>query len=136
MYAKPAIKLQGVHVPSTVAIIDDYSQTRRRIRTALEREALAVVEHDPETLKSADLDSHVQAIFVVDLVMPRFDGIEVIRHLRRTGHPATIIAYSTDYPEYVPYASKLGADESISISRVDGVQRLVETVRRHASCYR
>jgi DNA-binding response OmpR family regulator len=118
-------------VSTTVAIIDDDSQKRRRIRSALEREALTVVEHDPENMKRSDLDDHGHGIFVVDIVMPVFDGIEVIRHLRRNGHPATIIAYSSEYPEYVPYASKLGADESISICSINGVQRLAESVRSH-----
>ena len=100
---------------------------------ALEREALSVVEHEPEDLRRQDLSGHAHDIFVVDLVMPVFDGIEIIRKVRGAGYPATIVAYSTDYPQYVPYATKLGADESLSISRDDGLQRLIETVRRYSS---
>jgi DNA-binding NarL/FixJ family response regulator len=128
-----AANFQGVDVSRTVALIDDDSFQRKRIRGALEREALTVVEHEPEDLSRQDLSGHAHDIFVVDLVMPVFDGIEVIRKVRGAGYPATIVAYSTDYPEYVPYATKLGADESLSISRDDGLQRLIETVRRYSS---
>ena len=119
-------------MPQTVALIDDNTFQRTRIRTALEREALTVVEHEPEDLKRQDLSGHAHDIFVVDIVMPVCDGFEVIRRVRGAGYPATIIAYSTDYPEYVSYASKLGADESLSVSRENGLQRLVETVRRYS----
>ncbi len=117
----------------TVALIDDDSWQRRRICAALEREALTVVEHEPEHLSRQDLSGHAHDVFVVDIVMPVFDGIEVIRKVRGAGYPATIIAYTADYPEYVPYASKLGADESLSVSREDGFQQLIETVRAYAS---
>lgn len=117
----------------TVAVIDDDSWQRRHIVHALEREALTVVEHEPEDLTRRDLSGHANDIIVVDIVIPVFDGIEVIRNVRAAGNPATVIAYTTTYPEYVPYASKLGADESLSVSRHDGLQRLVETVRRYSS---
>ena len=117
----------------TVVLIDDNSWQRRRIRAALEREAMTVIEREPKELSKQDLSAQGHDIFVVDIVMPVFDGIEVIRHIRRARSPAAIIAYSADYPQYVHYAAKLGADESLSVLRADGVQRLVETVRRYSS---
>ena len=116
-----------------VALIDDAPFQRKRIREALEREALTVVEHEPEKLSHQDLSGHAHDVFVVDIVMPVFDGIEVIRKVRCAGYPATIVAYTTYYPEYVPYARKLGADASLSVRQESGLQRLVETVRRHSS---
>lgn len=117
----------------TVALIEDDPLQRRRIRAALEREGMTVVEHDPEKLSLQDLSGHSRDIFVVDIVMPVFDGIEVIQHIRGAGYSATIIANSSNYPRYVPYASILGADESLSVNGDDGLQRLVETVRSYSS---
>jgi CheY-like chemotaxis protein len=127
------VNVRGVDVSRTVALIDDDSFQRKRIRGALEREALTVIEHEPEELSRQDLSGHAHDIIVVDIVMPVFDGFEVIRKVRAAGYPAIIVAYTTDYPEYVPYGPKLGADESLSINRDAGLQRLVETVRKYAT---
>lgn len=117
-------------MPVTVALIDDDSRVRWRLKQLFESLNLRVVEYDTEVHRIEQLmDEDVDA-FVVDIVMPNVDGIELLRRMRHVRRGTPVVAYSNAYPEYVPYAEKLGATAAVALQQPSGEQVLAETTRR------
>lgn len=116
-----------------VLIIDDDPRTRGRVRAALEREGLRVVEQDPAGGPITKTVQAGYAMILIDIVMPEKDGFEYLRDIRQMWPDQRMIVYSHGLSDYTHYAFKLGADAGIDISQANNLRHLVETTRRLAT---
>ena len=91
--------------PKIILVIDDDTQTRSMVHTALEHLGFQVVEasNGLDGLKLAQ--EHNFCCIITDLKMPQMDGLELIEQLQKipTIQDSTchIIAYSNVFQDYV-----------------------------------
>jgi two-component system, OmpR family, response regulator MprA len=71
----------------TIMVVDDERSVRDAVRRALELEGYAVelAADGSEALEQLDARANEPDALVLDVLMPRFDGLEVCRQLRRSG---------------------------------------------------
>ncbi len=97
-----------------VLVIDDDSLMRDLIRIYLEQEGFEVVEAGDGQDGLSRYRQKPADVVIVDIFMPRKDGIETIMDLRDLDPKARILAISGGGElagmEYLTYARSLGAD--------------------------
>ena len=84
-----------------VLVADDFGDTRRLMKLLLERNGFAVIEASDglEAVEMAVLEQ--PDIILMDLAMPRMDGIQATQAIRRHDHLAEIpIVAVTAYGDY------------------------------------
>jgi CheY-like chemotaxis protein len=101
-----------------ILVIDDDEQVRQLLANVLRRRGFEVIEAHDGLSALRLLESTQVDLVITDLVMPRMEGLETIRHLRAAGQ-TRIIAMSgsgsgTGYLDYLDYAEKLGADATFA----------------------
>jgi two-component system, OmpR family, KDP operon response regulator KdpE len=118
---------------STILIIEDEPEIRRFLRSSLGAEGYKVVEADTARRGSIDAATHKPDLAIVDLGLPDFDGIEVIRRIRQWS-PMPILVLSARVQERSKIdALDAGADDYVT--KPFGVGELLARVRaalRHA----
>ena len=77
-----------------VLVIDDDPKVRVAIRRALEQEGFAVLEAADGEAGLQLYREHGAAVVILDIFMPKRDGLEFIREVRADGRKAKIIAIS------------------------------------------
>lgn len=94
-------------------IVDDEAPARERLRNLLED--LSVQVPTKVVAEAADgvealqcLDGRVVDIAIIDIRMPRMDGIELARHLAKLARPPAVI-FATAYDQYAVTAFDLAA---------------------------
>ncbi len=100
-------------VPQTVLIVEDDADVVRVVRAYLEREGFAVaVESDGEAgLRRALADK--PALVVLDWMLPRMSGLEVLRELRRERPtPVILLTARTDELDRI-IGLEVGADDYV-----------------------
>ena len=119
-----------------VLIVDDDPSLRQQVRAAL--------EHERDVAEAADGLDGIRAfhrlrpdLVLVDAVMPRLDGFELLRRIRELGDtPVIMLAETSDSAEIVR-ALRAGADDYVAkpvdvdvlVARIDAVLRRAEAVR-------
>ncbi|MBM3481987.1 MAG: response regulator transcription factor [Alphaproteobacteria bacterium] len=120
-------------MPQTIALIDDDQNILASVSMALEAEGFAVrPSSDPEKgLK--DLLAKPPDIAVIDIKMPKLDGLELLRQLRR--HSAMPVIFLTSKIEEADQIEglKLGADDYITkpFSQRLLIERIKAVLRRN-----
>jgi len=95
-----------------ILVIDDDQDYRILLRYQLEAAGYEVLESaDGNTAYAVIGEQDVQLV-ILDIVMPRIEGLEIIRSLRRQGCRAKILAVSGagKADQYLKVAVRLGAD--------------------------
>ncbi|WP_262265981.1 response regulator [Microvirga yunnanensis] len=69
--------------PGPVLVVEDDTAVRQSLKFALELEGLSVRLYEDGGRLLADRDMPSQGCLVIDYHMPGFDGIELMRRLRR-----------------------------------------------------
>jgi len=117
----------------TILVVEDEPEIRQFLRTSLKAEGYRVVESPNGRRGSLDAGLHKPDLAIVDLGLPDFDGIEVIRRIREWS-PMPIIVLSARIQERSKIdALDTGADDYIT--KPFGVGELLARVRvalRHA----
>jgi two-component system KDP operon response regulator KdpE len=117
----------------TILVVEDEPEIRQFLRTSLKAEGYRVVESPNGRRGSLDVGMHKPDLAIVDLGLPDFDGIEVIRRIREWS-PMPIIVLSARIQERSKIdALDTGADDYIT--KPFGVGELLARVRvalRHA----
>jgi two-component system, chemotaxis family, chemotaxis protein CheY len=97
-----------------ILVIDDKATMRELVRRMLERADHTVVEAEDGEAGLIAFKRHQPDIVITDLIMPRKEGIETIREIKRLQPRARVIAMSGGAEVNLYAARKLGADEIIA----------------------
>ena len=118
----------------TILVVEDEPEIRQFLRSSLRAEGYRVVESPNGRRAELDAGMHKPDLAIVDLGLPDFDGIEVIRRIREWS-PMPIIVLSARIQERSKInALDTGADDYIT--KPFGVGELLARVRvalRHAA---
>jgi two-component system response regulator ChvI len=101
-------------VPSTIAVIDDDRNLLTSVTIALESEGFAVRAHGDPVDGLADVLHAPPDLVILDIKMPRMDGLEVLRRLRRESEVPVIFLTSKDQEEDELEGLRHGADDYVS----------------------
>jgi DNA-binding NarL/FixJ family response regulator len=126
--------MAGVTHPLRVLVVDDDALVRAGLSMMLDGiHGIAVVGEatdGDEVLAAAD--AHAPDVVLMDLRMPRVDGITATRRLRRRQHPPEVIVLTTfDTDENILYALRAGA--SGFLLKDTPPAQIVEAVRQVAA---
>ncbi|MFN3231433.1 MAG: response regulator [Alphaproteobacteria bacterium] len=97
----------------TVALVDDDRNILTSVGMALESEGLAVRTYTDGTAALAALSTQPADLAVLDIKMPRMDGMELLQKLRRITDMPVIFLTSKDDEVDEVLGLKLGADDYI-----------------------
>jgi CheY-like chemotaxis protein len=120
--------------PKTILILDD-DRTWREIATAvLEKRGFAVVAAETLDEALAQIDNGtLPAVAIVDLVMPRENGIQAVASIRKRSRDIAILGMSGSFDSYRAGGSAMrlaGADEILA--KQAGPAELAAAVERLA----
>jgi two-component system, OmpR family, KDP operon response regulator KdpE len=119
---------------ATILVVEDEPDIRRFLRSSLGAEGYHVVESPNGRRGALDAGMHKPDLAIVDLGLPDFDGVEVIRRIREWS-PMPILVLSARIQERSKIeALDAGADDYVT--KPFGVGELLARVRvalRHAT---
>ena len=111
----------------TILVVEDEPEIRKFLRSSLGAEGYRVVESPNGQRGTTDAGMHKPDLAIVDLGLPDFDGLEVIRRIREWS-PMPIIVLSARIQERSKiHALDTGADDYIT--KPFGVGELLARVR-------
>jgi two-component system KDP operon response regulator KdpE len=112
---------------ATVLLVEDDREIRRFLHTALGVEGYKVVESANARRGEIDASTHKPDIAIVDLGLPDYDGLEVIRGIRQwSGMPILVLsARSREHAKLEAFEA--GADDYVT--KPFGVGELLARVR-------
>jgi two-component system KDP operon response regulator KdpE len=120
-------------VRQTILVVEDEPEIRQFLRSSLGAEGYRVVESPNGRRGELDAGMHKPDLAIVDLGLPDFDGLQVIRHIREWS-PIPIIVLSARIQERSKISAlDSGADDYIT--KPFGIGELLARVRaalRHA----
>jgi len=121
----------------TIALVDDDRNILTSVGMALESEGLSVRTYTDGSAALAALSTQPADLAVLDIKMPRMDGMELLQKLRRVSDMPVIFLTSKDDEVDEVLGLKLGADDYIRkpfsqrllIERIRAVLRRAEAVQ-------
>ncbi len=120
------------HDPPSVLVVDDQADLRRAIRRVLERAGFAVSEAGDGRAAARMFRRLGPDLVLLDILMPRHEGIEAIVEIRETCPGARILAMSGggnfDAGEVLRLAELLGATGTLR--KPFGNAELLAAIRR------
>ncbi len=120
----------------SVMIVDDEAPARRRLRDLLDDVAaevptLVISEAANGLLALAAFDTQRVDVMLVDISMPKMDGIELARHLVQLEQPPAII-FVTAYDSYAVQAFELSAiDYLVKPVRAQRLSAALQKIRQN-----
>jgi two-component system response regulator ChvI len=105
--------LQGETVPHTIALVDDDSNILTSVSMALEAEGFKVRCFTDGAEALRQLTQKPADLVVLDIKMPRLDGIELLSRLRRISDVPAIFLTSKDDEVDEALGLKMGADDYV-----------------------
>ena len=117
----------------TILVVEDEPEIRQFLRSSLNAEGYRVVESPNGRRGELDAGMHKPDLAIVDLGLPDFDGIEVIRRIREWSRVPIIVLSARIQERSKIDALDTGADDYIT--KPFGVGELLARVRvalRHA----
>jgi CheY-like chemotaxis protein len=99
-----------------ILVIDDDEQILKLLTNVLRRRGFDVVQAADGLKALRLLEAAPVDLVITDVVMPRMEGLETIRHLRAAGQTRIIAMSGSDagYLDYLDYAAKLGASATLA----------------------
>lgn len=119
--------------PLRILIVDDEKPARDRLRTLLgdiagQLPSVVVGEAENGVAGLAALDATPADVVLVDIRMPRMDGIEFARHLSRLPAPPALV-FTTAYDSYAVEAFELSAtDYLLKPIRAERLEKALQRV--------
>ena len=122
-------------MPRTVLIVDDDPHIRQLLVFALNKAGLETIEADDGETALAVAGTHGPDLVVLDINMPRMDGLEVCRRLRSAGDVPILFLSSRDDEIDRVLGIELGADDYVvkPFSPREVVARVMAILRRTAA---
>jgi two-component system response regulator ChvI len=118
----------------TIALIDDDRNILTSVAMALEAEGYVVRTYTDGATALASLTTRPVDLAVLDIKMPRMDGLEVLQRLRRTTQMPVIFLTSKDEEVDEVTGLRMGADDYITkpFSQRLLIERIRALLRRDA----
>jgi len=122
-------------MPRTILIADDDPHIRQLLVFALAKAGLDTIEAGDGEATLAAAQARAPDLIVLDINMPRMDGIEVCRRLRATGDVPILFLSSRDDEIDRVLGIELGADDYVTkpFSPREVVARVMAILRRVAA---
>ncbi len=119
-------------MPRTILVVDDDPHIRQLLVFALEKAGFACVEAADGEAALAGVATHAPDLVVLDINMPRMDGLEVCRRLRAEGDLPVLFLSSRDDEIDRILGIELGADDYVTkpFSPREVVARVQAVLRR------
>jgi two-component system, OmpR family, response regulator ChvI len=119
-------------VPNTIALVDDDRNILTSVSIALEAEGFTVRCYSDGTEALKGLSAQPVDIAVLDIKMPRMDGMELLSQLRRQSHIPVIFLTSKDDEVDELLGLRMGADDYIKkpFSQRLLIERIRALIRR------
>jgi two-component system response regulator ChvI len=114
-------------VSDTIALVDDDQNIRTSVSIALEGEGYRVRSFGDGVEALRGLASQPADLVVLDIKMPRMDGMEALTRLRRTSDVPVIFLTSKDDEVDEVLGLKMGADDYIT--KPFSMRLLIERIR-------
>jgi two-component system response regulator ChvI len=114
-------------VPQTIALVDDDRNILASVSLALEAEGFAVKTYTDGAEALRGLASEPPDLAVLDIKMPRMDGMELLERLRRSSDMPVIFLTSKDDEVDEIMGLRMGADDYIK--KPFSQRLLVERIR-------
>lgn len=121
-------------MPRTILVVDDDPHIRQLLVFALAKAGLDTIEAEDGEAALMAVESHGADLVVLDINMPRMDGIEVCRRLRaRSDLPILFLSSRDDEIDRI-LGIELGADDYVTkpFSPREVVARVMAILRRTA----
>lgn len=114
---------------STAIIVDDHPFIRASLKMALEQDKYEVVAESGDGVEAIQMArQHNPDLILLDISIPKLDGLEVIARIREMGFSSKILILTSQAPEfYSARCMKAGANGFIS--KTDGLVELQRAVR-------
>jgi two-component system KDP operon response regulator KdpE len=98
----------------TILVVEDEPEIRRFLRSSLEAEGYRVAEASTARRGVVDAGTHKPDVVIVDLGLPDFDGVEVVRQVRQWSTvPILILSARTQERSKID-AFEAGADDYVT----------------------
>jgi len=99
-----------------VLIVDDSKLIREKIMAAFRNESNDLdITAAADGLEGIELQQKTPFdLIITDLIMPKMEGIEFIKRVRKSSTKTKIIAMTGSNPLYLEIAEQLGADYNLS----------------------
>ena len=122
-------------MPRTVLIVDDDPHIRQLFVFALQKAGLDTIEAADGEAGLALAGTHAPSLVILDINMPRMDGLEVCRRLRAEGDLPILFLSSRDDEIDRVLGIELGADDYVvkPFSPREVVARVMAILRRTAA---
>ena len=122
-------------MPRTILVADDDPHIRQLIAFALAKAGLDAIEAEDGEAALAAVEAHHPDLVILDINMPRMDGIEVCRRLRASGTLPILFLSSRDDEIDRVLGIELGADDYVTkpFSPREVVARVMAILRRVAA---
>jgi len=114
-------------VPQTIALVDDDRNILTSVAMALEAEGFAVRTYSDSVEAWRELSSHPPDLAVLDIKMPRMDGMELLGRIRKQSQLPVIFLTSKDDEVDEVLGLRMGADDYIT--KPFSQRLLVERIR-------
>ena len=113
----------------TVLIAEDDPSIRSALQAYLQAKGMDVITARDGAEAIALLDQALPAVVVLDLLMPKIDGLEVLRHLRERDARIPVIISTNLSKGYDPQKwEELGASEVVIKSQIS-LKQLADKIR-------
>ena len=97
-----------------ILLVEDDPKTRSTVALYLQREGYDVATAEDGVTALELAREHDPHLVVLDLMLPRMDGLEVCRALRESGHPAIIMVTARSTEDDKLTGLDLGADDYVT----------------------
>jgi DNA-binding NarL/FixJ family response regulator len=117
--------------PLRVLIVDDFAPLRSSVRSLLEAcRALEVIGEAGDGMTAVQLASDLHPdVIVMDVHMPRLDGVEATRRIKAALPDASVIAFSMQYGRGEDWAMRqAGSAAFVSKDRPQDLPRVIQDV--------
>jgi DNA-binding response OmpR family regulator len=100
--------------PSTILLVDDEESVRKVLAFPLEKDGFTVVQAADGEEALRQFEGHTVDLVVLDIMLPRLDGLEVCKRLRATSAVPIIMLTARDDELDKVIGLELGADDYIT----------------------
>jgi two-component system, OmpR family, response regulator len=121
-------------LPRTLALIDDDAEYSEYLAQHLRGKGIDVSVYDDSNTLLADSGSHRYDFYLVDLMLPGVDGVELIKVIRRRSDAGLLVVSGRLGPEVFASVMTAGADMYLAKPvQFDQVSLAIQAVQRRAA---